>query len=563
MASKTTTNGWSSIDTTSGVGGDIVKEFHDQLAAILDASNYVASSYIDVKCEFRFENPITITLAASDTNGIVVDGETNDFNVSGSAPVVLDLTRDIDWGSGNVADRAYVVQNQITHKSSGAQLGADTEHYVHLNIWDNDGTIENDTGANYAYQLWSFGNLIDDDGSYVASSGRVYVYVAGQSLTLRLDGTFSDPDGLAGGAQRYNNCGLSVLVDQDPTLSSGGLTSQAAGVNIDVRNTNVGNSSAVGLGISVSGGADAEWAIYQAVSGLASYHEGPIGVGSSAVPTANGGKVVWFGDNAAQPTPAANTTVFYGYDSGGGTVEAWVADESGNDTQLSAHGPRLYEPDQADRLPWVMRHRNRFLGIEHELDVTGALLTLQQMTGKTFVHERPLAKEDLLDWDEVQEQRRVAHARCRADRRAALQRTWVADTQEGVVQSAVVPLAEAIDLEDEKKWEPCHGTEPGAVPRFALAVTEDGAVDVIQAFARRVSTGRQIVRFRRGIRFDPNTGEFINRELIRHHRKQFYRHPTDEEIEATIAIEDGEDADHFEPKLPPDWIAERLGRKHA
>lgn len=73
-------------------------------------------------------------------------------------------------------------------------------------------------------------------------------------------------------------------------------------------------------------------------------------IGTTTDASAGDGKVLIFGDNAAQPTPGANTAGFYGYDSGSGTVEAWCFDEAGNDTQLSPHDKDGY---------WFFHSRNR------------------------------------------------------------------------------------------------------------------------------------------------------------------------------------------------------------
>jgi len=63
---------------------------------------------------------------------------------------------------------------------------------------------------------------------------------------------------------------------------------------------------------------------------------GDLGLGASSGPSANGGKVIFFGDNTADPTMAINTCGVYGKDVAG-TVETFAVDEAGNATQLTPH----------------------------------------------------------------------------------------------------------------------------------------------------------------------------------------------------------------------------------
>ncbi len=63
---------------------------------------------------------------------------------------------------------------------------------------------------------------------------------------------------------------------------------------------------------------------------------GAVGIGSAVAPTANGSKVLYFGDNTADPTMGANTAGVYGKDVAG-TVELFGVDEAGNVSQLTSH----------------------------------------------------------------------------------------------------------------------------------------------------------------------------------------------------------------------------------
>ena len=64
-----------------------------------------------------------------------------------------------------------------------------------------------------------------------------------------------------------------------------------------------------------------------------------VSIGTKTIPSANGLKVLSFGDNGAtNPTMGSNTAGIFAKDVSG-TVETFAADEAGNVTQLSSHNP--------------------------------------------------------------------------------------------------------------------------------------------------------------------------------------------------------------------------------
>ncbi len=93
---------------------------------------------------------------------------------------------------------------------------------------------------------------------------------------------------------------------------------------------------------------------------------GDIGIGTTAMPSAGGGKVLTFGDNAADPTMASNTAGFYGKDVAG-TVEAFAIDEAGNAAQLTSHPDdapsAFYRGVSEDELPsFIRKSLNFYIG---------------------------------------------------------------------------------------------------------------------------------------------------------------------------------------------------------
>lgn len=129
--------------------------------------------------------------------------------------------------------------------------------------------------------------------------------------------------------------------------------------------------------------------------------DGAVGIGSDAIPSANGSKVLFFGDNTADPTMASNTAGFYGKDVAG-TVEAFAVDEGGTAAQLTAHnfaGPVQPLPGT---LHWSSYHRNAYMGVEKWYDIERALLALEALTGETFIHTRQIPFSERLNWEQEQ-----------------------------------------------------------------------------------------------------------------------------------------------------------------
>jgi hypothetical protein len=120
---------------------------------------------------------------------------------------------------------------------------------------------------------------------------------------------------------------------------------------------------------------------------------GDVGIGATANPTANGGKVLFFGDNTADPTMASNTAGFYGKDVSG-TVEAFAVDEAGNAAQLTPHNYAGPVQPLTGVLHWSQYHRNEFAGVEKWYDMERALLALEELTGETFIHTQAITKKN-------------------------------------------------------------------------------------------------------------------------------------------------------------------------
>lgn len=131
---------------------------------------------------------------------------------------------------------------------------------------------------------------------------------------------------------------------------------------------------------------------------------GAVCIGTQTTPTANGSKILVFGDNTANPTLGTNTAAIFAKDVAG-TVEMFACDEAGNVTQISPHGDLdeaeaagiVLEPE--DLAPAVAHSENIYTGV-HTYRYTGP-------SGRTQV--RQVQREPKADWEEVQNERERLH----------------------------------------------------------------------------------------------------------------------------------------------------------
>ncbi len=133
---------------------------------------------------------------------------------------------------------------------------------------------------------------------------------------------------------------------------------------------------------------------------------GTIGIGTTAEPSANGSRVLVFGDNTADPTMAANTSGIYGKDVAG-TVEQFAIDEAGNAAQLTPHNFSLFTPDSSFEYPYSYYAKNKFIGKEINVDMFGAIRELENSSGKTFIYLQDLPLSEQLDWDTVEDEKKI------------------------------------------------------------------------------------------------------------------------------------------------------------
>lgn len=291
------------------------------------------------------------------------------------------------------------------------------------------------------------------------------------------------------------------------SLYAGAITNTGGGAITTVFGLFVVNQTAGGT----------NWSIYS--QGGNSYHADDFGIGSTAVPTAGSGAVLFMGDNAGDPTMGVNTAGFYGKDVGG-TVEAFAIDEAGNAAQLTSHNFTLFEPDDSYGYPFSFYAKNRFVG-EVNVDLYGAIREIEAMTGKQFIYERLLASAP--DWAAWQREEKVREE-------ARLLEMALIAKHEVLVKDALELIPESVAM-------PTGAFEDKPTGRFVL----NKVTGRVEAEQKRVPvtkpkpTGRMVWQPKARVRFDEVEGKF-------------YRKLTEDEVVVKP----------YTPKDPPAWLAKRM-----
>ena len=80
------------------------------------------------------------------------------------------------------------------------------------------------------------------------------------------------------------------------------------------------------------------------------------------------------------------------------SAEMFVRDEAGNETQISPHNFAMFEPDPSQTQPWSYTSKNSYIGKEIGVDMFGLVKAVEELSGKTLMHERDLPDEEVKDW---------------------------------------------------------------------------------------------------------------------------------------------------------------------
>uniref|UniRef100_A0A6H1ZR57 Uncharacterized protein n=1 Tax=viral metagenome TaxID=1070528 RepID=A0A6H1ZR57_9ZZZZ len=339
--------------------------------------------------------------------------------------------------------------------------------------------------------------------------------------------------------------GMNFIVGHNTGAS--GTTTEVAGVRVSPYQKAGTITTFYGISIespTTGGTVTNKWGLYDA-TGWPSYHAGNLGIGSTTLPTAGATKVLFFGDNAAQPTMGANTAGAYGYDPGTGTVELWAVDDLSNDTQLSSHPfSDQFAPDPKEPMPYALHHRNRLLGRGQYIDVSRMARLLEEQFGVKLVHDYDLPPEQVEDWDQVQADRKEQWERWELEKRiqAAVDASETEITEAEAVEEIEASKEEAVELVDV----------PARVVYRSELRGREIVIEIVPRLAKRE------LRVRPEYVFDETTGRFFNRRVragCEQVGDRWIKRLTYDEAKALVG------RPTYAPKPLPAWIAERLAQR--
>jgi len=196
-----------------------------------------------------------------------------------------------------------------------------------------------------------------------------------------------------------------------------------------------------------------------------------VGIGSETRPTANGGKVMFFGDNAADPTMGNNTAGIYGKNITT-TVHMFAIDEGGTAAQLTPHNFSLFTPDPAARYPWSYYASNKFLGVEINVDMWGAIKAIETLAGKQFIYEKDLPPEQIVNWDTEQ-----------ALQEGQAKERWVAERTNEKIKAVdkvkPAPVAEVVEIPEIEAFQDVEEMADVQLEE-EVEITETEAVEAVE-----------------------------------------------------------------------------------
>lgn len=206
---------------------------------------------------------LTLVMTAAQTKAIDINGIDTTYTGTGASfESTLNVGRKLDSGSGNDASNYYGANIEVTPQYTQADILGSREIYaLHGRITAPSGRIwRNTTASNYNVRLGAIRGFVNDDNTYSSTStGKISQIIYGDRLDLDLDQTFTATGGASNTSDAY---GLAVLVNNNPTLSSGVLTVTNRALQLDVIGTAVGSSTNYCLLLNQCSGADTNWGVY-------------------------------------------------------------------------------------------------------------------------------------------------------------------------------------------------------------------------------------------------------------------------------------------------------------
>ena len=105
---------------------------------------------------------------------------------------------------------------------------------------------------------------------------------------------------------------------------------------------------------------------------------GNVLIGATVSPTANGGRVLVFGDNGANPTPGTATAAMFAK-TVSTVVEMFAVDSAGNASQISPHDPETGE--------WIYYSKNIRTGVVKKVNMEKLVALVEELSGEKLMQE--------------------------------------------------------------------------------------------------------------------------------------------------------------------------------
>jgi len=197
-------------------------------------------------------------------------------------------------------------------------------------------------------------------------------------------------------------------------------------------------------------------------------------------------------DATMQPYPGWNQGKLWSQKSGV-TTDVRVMDSDSNVTILSPHRFELYQPAPSDPLPWTYYSENVLIGKKINVDISGAIMAIEQLTGKQFMHLEDLPADKILDlqvWKTSATLRMIEEAK----QAAVKADPWIE-----------IPFSEASEEVDETVVQQSVQTVTKFRINWETQAVEPYQVEETTEVA--IPTGAKVRQLRPDVRFDEETGK--------------------------------------------------------
>jgi len=207
-------------------------------------------------------HPVHIVMSATDTKGLYIDGATNDYTGTGNGfDYCLHVERDLNAGDGNEPTNVYGASINLFPKHTSGVIDSNDKDCRGISTVITDTSKWDITGAasKYVAQRALYAEVINTTGALESTGAGAISYFA-RGLVSNVDLSPTVDGGAA--TNVLSAYGISSIVANNPTLSTGDLDVYSAGVFIDVDGNAAGDSTAWGIYIQDVSGADTNYGIY-------------------------------------------------------------------------------------------------------------------------------------------------------------------------------------------------------------------------------------------------------------------------------------------------------------